>query len=374
MFAGEEEQMRWSFTVGRVGETVVRIHVTLVVLLAWYAWGGWRVAGAQGAVDQLLFIALLFLSVLLHEFGHIRAARHYGIPTPDVILTPIGGVARIARMPDKPIQELVIALAGPLVTLAIAVLLGAAILLTSGSTALAPRSAYDVSLWSALLWTNVILLVFNLIPAFPMDGGRVLRAVLASRIGMVRGTRIAARVGQVLAVVLAIVGMQYNVFLVLIAVFVFLGAEAEYEQVQTRHLAGDLTAGRLTVTDLRVLPPSTRLDQAISLLTRSDQRCFPVLDDTGHLLGIITRDDLLRGVTESGLEAPVTAAMVPPEVTGTIPIGMPFEEAVARLYEHKRDALPVLGPDDRFVGLITRDNVTDVLLVQRMRRAAAGNT
>jgi CBS domain-containing protein len=116
-----------------------------------------------------------------------------------------------------------------------------------------------------------------------------------------------------------------------------------------------------------------QLDQAISLLTRSDQRCFPVLDDSGHLLGIITRDDLLRGVTESGLEAPVTAAMVPPDVTGTIPIGMPFEEAVARLYEHKRDALPVLAPDGRFVGLITRDNVTDVLLVQRMRRPLPGN-
>jgi Zn-dependent protease/CBS domain-containing protein len=370
MFAGEEEQMPWSFTVGRVGETVVRIHLTLVMLLVWYAWEGWRVAGAQGAVDQFLFIALLFVSVLLHEFGHIRAARRYGIPTPDVILTPIGGVARIARMP---MQELVIALAGPLVTLVIAVSLALVILLREGSGALTALWGSDLSIWTALCWTNVVLLVFNLIPAFPMDGGRVLRALLASRIGMVRGTRIAARVGQVLAVVLAMVGLQYNIFLVLIAAFVFLGAEAEYEQVKTRDLAGDLTAGRLTVTDLRILPPSMQLDQAISLLTRSDQRCFPVLDDSGHLLGIITRDDLLRGVTESGLEAPVTAAMVPPDVTGTIPIGMPFEEAVARLYEHKRDALPVLAPDGRFVGLITRDNVTDVLLVQRMRRPLPGN-
>jgi Zn-dependent protease/CBS domain-containing protein len=373
MFAGEEEQMPWSFTVGRVGETVVRIHLTLVMLLVWYAWEGWRVAGAQGAVDQFLFIALLFVSVLLHEFGHIRAARRYGIPTPDVILTPIGGVARIARMPDKPMQELVIALAGPLVTLVIAVSLALVILLREGSGALTALWGSDLSIWTALCWTNVVLLVFNLIPAFPMDGGRVLRALLASRIGMVRGTRIAARVGQVLAVVLAMVGLQYNIFLVLIAAFVFLGAEAEYEQVKTRDLAGDLTAGRLTVTDLRILPPSMQLDQAISLLTRSDQRCFPVLDDSGHLLGIVTRDDLLRGVTESGLEAPVTAAMVPPDVTGTISIGMPFEEAVARLYEHKRDALPVLAPDGRFVGLITRDNVTDVLLVQRMRRPLPGN-
>jgi stage IV sporulation protein FB len=269
MFAGEEEQMRWSFTLGRVGETVVRIHLTLVVLLAWYAWEGWRAAGFRGAVDQFLFIALLFLSVLLHEFGHIRAARRYGIPTPDVILTPIGGVARIARMPDKPMHELVIALAGPLVTLLIAAALAVGVTLTSGWQALTTASFAGYSLWAALCWTNVILLLFNLIPAFPMDGGRVLRALLATRIGMVRGTRIAARTGQVVAVVLAIVGLQYNIFLVLIAAFVFLGAEAEYEHVKTRDLAGDLTAGRLTVTDLRILSPSMRLDQAISL-ARSD--------------------------------------------------------------------------------------------------------
>jgi Zn-dependent protease len=187
MFAGEEEQMRWSLTVGRVGETVVRIHLTLVVLLAWYAWEGWRVAGARGAVDQFLFIALLFVSVLLHEFGHIRAAHRYGIPTPDVILTPIGGIARIARMPDKPVQELVIALAGPLVTLLIAAALGAILLVGSPSGSLAALGSGEISLWTALFWTNVILLVFNLIPAFPMDGGRVFRALLASRIGMVRG-------------------------------------------------------------------------------------------------------------------------------------------------------------------------------------------
>jgi stage IV sporulation protein FB len=369
MFAGEEEQMRWSFTVGRVGETVVRIHVTLVVLLAWYAWEGWRRAGARGAVDQLLFIALLFLSVLLHEFGHIYAARRYGIPTPDVILTPIGGVARIARMPDRPMQELVIALAGPAVTFAIAVAIGAALVLGSGTAALAPTAGNAERIWPALFLANVVLLVFNLIPAFPMDGGRVLRAILASRIGMVRGTRIAARVGQVLAVALAIVGLQSNMFLLLIAMFVFLGAEAEYEHVQTRHLAGDLTAGRLTVTDLRILAPTMRLDQAIALLMRSDQRCFPVLDDDGRLLGTITRDDLLRGVTESGLEAPVTAAMQAPEITGTVPVAMPFDEALALLYARKHDALPVVGPDGRFVGLMTRDNVTDVLLVQRMRKA-----
>ncbi|HRP09348.1 MAG TPA: site-2 protease family protein, partial [Gemmatimonadales bacterium] len=118
--------MSWSITVGRVRETVIRIHLTLLVLLAWFAWEGWRAGGLAGALEQLIFVALLFLSVLLHEFGHIAAARRYGIPTPDVLLTPIGGMARIARMPRKPREELVIALAGPAVTLLIVVVLGAA--------------------------------------------------------------------------------------------------------------------------------------------------------------------------------------------------------------------------------------------------------
>lgn len=366
--------MRWSFTVGRVGETVIRIHVTLLLLLAWYAWGGWRMAGVGGAVEEIVFIALVFVSVLLHEFGHIRAARHYGIPTPEVLLTPIGGLARIARMPEKPRQELVIALAGPLVTLAIVLAVGGGVLVVAGEQALLPESVVDVPLWTAITWINVFLLAFNVLPSFPMDGGRVLRALLAMRLGMVRGTRIAARVGQAFAVVFAIVGLQYNIFLVVIAAFVFLGAEAEYDAVQTRAVAGDLTAQRLTVTDVRVLHPATRLDEAIRLLTRSDQRSFPVLDDSGHLLGILTRDEMLKGVTEAGLDAPVTVAMAPPEVTGTIALGLGFEDAVQALWQSKRDALPVVDAGGRFAGLMTRDNVTDVLLVQRLRQQLGAGT
>lgn len=370
MFGREEEQMRWSFIVGRVGETVVRIHLTLVVLVAWYAWTGWRLAGVQGAVDQFLLIGLLFVSVLLHEFGHILAARRYGIPTPDVLLTPIGGVARIGRLPDRPLHEFVIAVAGPLVTLALALLLAGGVWFTEGQEALRLREYGDWSLLAALCWVNVVLLAFNLIPAFPMDGGRMLRAGLSRWLGLVRGTRIAARVGQALAIGFAIIGLQYNPFLLLIAIFVFLGAEAELEHVQTRALAGDLTAGRLTVTDLRVLSPTLRITEAIGILTRSDQRAFPVLSDDGRLLGIVTRDELLRGVGTAGLDAPITEAMSTPDETGTIAVGSPFDEAVGRLYEGRRDAMPVVDATGRFVGLLTRDNVTDILLIRQLRQQA----
>jgi len=217
-----------------VGETQVRVHLTMIVLVGWYAWSGWKLAGSSGALDQVVFIVLLFGSVLLHEFGHIFAARHYGIGTPDVLLTPIGGLARISRMPDSPRHELVIALAGPLVTLVIALLIIGAFVAFGMQARIDPAGAIDLSLWSALLAANVVLLLFNLIPAFPMDGGRVLRAILASRIGMVRGTRIAARIGQAVAIGLAVLGMRSSPMLLLIAGFVFLGAQAELNAVTLR--------------------------------------------------------------------------------------------------------------------------------------------
>jgi stage IV sporulation protein FB len=365
--------MRWSFAIGRIGETVIRIHITLLLFLAWFAWGGWQLDGARGAVDQLTFIALLFVSVLLHEFGHIGAARHYGIPTPEVLLTPIGGLARIARMPDSPRQELVVALAGPLVTLLIAVGLAIAVALSEGSYMLRPPMRLQMSLMAALYWTNLILLGFNLLPAFPMDGGRVLRALLASRIGLLRGTRIAARIGQAVAIAFAILGLQSNPMLLLIAAFVFLGAEAEYEAVKTRQLAGDLTAGRLTVTDVRTLRPEARLDDAIRLLTTSDQRAFPVVDAAGHFVGLLTRDDMLRGVAAAGLAGPVSEAMVPPEISGVVPVSMGFELAVQQLFASKREALPVVDQEGRLVGLMTRDNVTDVLLVKQLKQQLQGS-
>ena len=367
------ERAGWSVRVGSVGETRIRIHLTMVLLVAWYAWDGWQAEGAAGAVDQVAFIVLLFVSVLLHEFGHIFAARHYGIGTPDVLLTPIGGIARIARMPDRPMHELVIALAGPLVTLVIV----AALVVTfvvGGRGSLVPAGGFlDLPLWSALLYTNVVLLLFNLIPAFPMDGGRVLRALLASRMGMVRGTTIAARVGQAFAVALAGLGVFYSPMLLLIAGFVFLGAQAELEAVQVKVLGGDLTADRLIVTDVRVLREDATLASAITLLTRSDQRAFPVVDDDGRLVGLLTRDDLLRGVAEAGMHGSVMVAVGPSVGAGAVRLGTAFEESMQRLAESKRDALPVIDDAGHFVGLITRDNVTDVLLVERLRRGGASH-
>ncbi len=355
----------WSISLGRVGETRVRVHATLILLLAWYAWEGWQDAGAAGAADELAFLVLLFLSVLLHEFGHIFAARHYGIGTPDVLLTPIGGVARIANLPDRPREELVIALAGPAVTLVIVLLTGVAVGLRSGFVL--PQEFGNLPLLESLCWTNLILLVFNLIPAFPMDGGRVLRALLASRLGLVRGTRIAARVGQVVAVGFAILGFNGAPMLLLIALFVFLGAQAELQMVQQRHVSNEQTAARLTTTDVRVLAPHRRLQDVVALFAHGQQSAFPVTSPAGELLGVLTRDDVLHGIAVHGVDAPVASAMVPPRDDHVVQVDAPLLAAAQQLFASDREALPVIDADGRFVGLITREHVTDVLLVRQLR-------
>ncbi|MEI6032705.1 MAG: site-2 protease family protein [Verrucomicrobiae bacterium] len=218
--------MKWSYRIARVAGIDVRIHITFLLLLAWFAWMDWRAGGVEGAMVGAGFTLLLFLCVLLHEFGHSFAARAYGIRTPDITLLPIGGVARLERMPDKPVQELVVALAGPAVNVLIALVL----IVAFG----VKISLSGESLASKILAVNLILVAFNAIPAFPMDGGRVLRALLAMRLDHVLATTIAARVGQILAVGFAVVGYFEAPMLFFIAAFVFSGAQQELAYARFR--------------------------------------------------------------------------------------------------------------------------------------------
>ena len=221
--------MPWSIVVGRVAGTAIRIHITFLMLLAWIGFSAWRSGGEQAALQSLAFICSLFLCVLLHEFGHITMARRFGIQTPDVTLLPIGGVASLERMPEKPSQELAVALAGPAVNVVIAIVLFGFL----GATLPDDISKIDdprLGLLAKLAGANVFLVLFNMIPAFPMDGGRVLRAVLAMRMGPQRATRIAAKIGQGLAFGLGFLGLFGNPMLIFIAIFVYVAAAGESQE------------------------------------------------------------------------------------------------------------------------------------------------
>jgi len=355
--------MKWVYTIGRVAGTEIKVHLTFVLFLAWYALSGYREGGPIGAFVAALLLLALFACILLHEFGHILVARRFGVRTPDVILLPIGGVARLERIPDEPRQELLIALGGPAVTLLIAAVLCALLLLTGQGFTVGPLRAGEAFL-AVLMKVNVYLLLFNLIPAFPMDGGRALRALLASRMGLLRGTRIAATLGQGLAVIGGLYGITaQQPFLVLIAFFVFLGATAEAEAIETRAAGDGLQVSQMMVTNFRTIPIYATLADAVDLLLSGEQREFPVVDNNGRIEGILTRDNLIRGLSTLGPGGRVSEAMTPgvPVVQQTLS----FREALERLRTSRLPALPVVDPAGALVGLLTSDNITDLLLVQR---------
>jgi stage IV sporulation protein FB len=357
--------MQWSYRIGRIAGTDIKVHVTFLLVVAWWAFIGYSQGGPGAALISALALLALFACVLLHEFGHILMARRFGVRTPDVILLPIGGVARLERIPDEPKQELLIALAGPAVTLAIAVILYL-VLRLSGSPGEVFQLSEQQPFLAFLVTVNVYLLLFNMIPAFPMDGGRVLRAILASRLGMVRGTRIAATLGQMLAVLGGLYGLtRPEPLLVLVAFFVFIGANAEAASVETRAAGEGLQVRQMMVTDFRTVPVYATLNQAVELLLSGEQREFPVVDNLGRTEGILTRDNLIRGLSQRGPSSTVSEVMTTgvPTVTPTLS----FQEALDRLRASRLPALPVVDLGGALVGLLTLDNITDLLLVRRAR-------
>jgi stage IV sporulation protein FB len=357
--------MGWTITLGRVAGTEIKVHLTFFILVVFWAMAGYQQAGPAGAVAACLLLFALFACVLLHEFGHILMAGRFGVRTPDVILLPIGGVARLERIPDEPRQELLIALAGPAVTLAIVVALYAVLALGGNPPQLGELDP-DGPFLETLLRVNFYLLVFNLFPAFPMDGGRVLRALLASRLGLVAGTRIAARFGQASAVVAGLYGLSTGQpLLALVALFVFLGAGAEAAAVETRAAGEGLNVAQMMVTHFRAIPVHATLSDAVELLLSSEQREFPVVDNWGRVEGMLTRDNLIKGISQRGPSSTVGEAMTA-QVQPVSP-GLGFQEALQRLRSSGLPALPVVDEAGRLVGLLTLDNITDLLLVRRAR-------
>lgn len=232
--------MTWSYRIARIAGIDVKIHLSFVLLPVIFGYLGWRQGGPAAAGESILFIFLLFVCVVLHEFGHALAGRRFGIRTPDITLLPIGGVARMERIPEKSSQELAIALAGPAVNVLIAAVLGVVLATTGGIFFITPEKWRTIC--QNLMSINLALVVFNLVPAFPMDGGRVLRAVLGFFLPFTTSTRIAARTGQVMAVLFVIGGILWNPMLLLIAFFVFNGARQEIDYIRQREECDALVA------------------------------------------------------------------------------------------------------------------------------------
>jgi Zn-dependent protease/CBS domain-containing protein len=353
--------MNWSWKVGQLAGIELRIHATFLLLLGW-VWVSYWIAGKsiEAMVAGVGFIVALFACVVLHEMGHALAARKFGIQTRDITLLPIGGLARLQRMPEEPRQELWVALAGPSVNVAIAAILAGGLALTHGWAPFSQLSVVSGSLVERLLLANISLVLFNLIPAFPMDGGRVLRAVLASRMTYARATRIAASTGQALAMVFGFVGLFTNPMLLFIGLFVWIGASQEAGAVQTRSALSGTPAQAAMLSNFEELQSGDTLADAVRLTLRGSQHDFPVLD-AGRVTGILTRNDLLVALAAYGQDHPVTAVMRH-EFLIAEPTEM-LEIVFQRLQECDCHTMPVVH-DGRLVGLITMDNLGEYLLIE----------
>lgn len=353
--------MSWSWKICRIAGIPIYIHWTFLILIAWviyvHAMAGHDLAAIAEAVG---FVLALFGCVVLHELGHALAAKRYGVPTADITLLPIGGIARLQRIPENPAEELVVALAGPAVNLVIALGLFAMGVRWLGDPE-NPQLLIEMAFLPKLQLVNIFILLFNLLPAFPMDGGRVLRALLALRLEYARATRIAAWIGQFMAVLFGFLGLAAgNPFLLLIALFVWIGAGTEATQVQQRMMLGDARVRDAMLTDYQILDPSDTLSRATELLLAGSQVDFPVLSD-GRPVGLLTRSALLNGLSKAGGSARV-ADFLQVEL-GVVEADSMLVSAVARLRESESPCLQVVDQDE-LVGLLTLENIGELLMVR----------
>lgn len=353
--------------IGRVAGIDLRLHWSFLLLLGWIA----VVALLQGqgwdaVVASLALVAAVFGCVILHELGHALAARQFGIATRDITLLPIGGLARLERLPQEPRRELWIALAGPLVNVVLAGLLWMAIV-AAGFARGAVLDTLGVrtegGFLGQLMWVNVWLFAFNLLPAFPMDGGRVLRALLAMRMDYARATELAAGIGQAVAVLFAIGGLFINPFLLLVALLVFVTADTEAKDVQLESALRGLCVGHAMMTDFQVLQPDDSVRSAAQLLLAGSQQDFPVADRAG-VRGVLTRRDIVAALGRKGKEMVVAAAMTPIEEPLTEQVRL--SEAMQRMRELGGVALPVVR-SGRMVGLLSGENIGELLMLRAAR-------
>ena len=340
----------------------MRLHITFLMLLAWVAVTDYVTGGMAAALDSFAFIMLVFLCVTLHEFGHIAMGRRFGVKTPEVILSPIGGIANMERIPEKPSEELLVAIAGPLVNVAIVIVMMAIF-------GLDPRQAGTVDFTTAplaqrLLVVNVMLVLFNLIPAFPMDGGRMLRAVLAMFMEARKATAVAARIGQVFAFIFVITGLvNANYILLLVGVFIYIAAASEEQSAAFRGFASRLKVRDAMEASPVTLSASAPLSQAIETLLASPQREFPVLDGS-RLVGLLDRNAMLAGLRDLGAEAAIGNAMA--EARPALP-DEPLVDAFTRMRTSGAAAAVVVGPSGQVIGLLTQENVAEMMMIESAR-------
>jgi Zn-dependent protease/predicted transcriptional regulator len=352
--------MSWSLRLCKVAGIRVQVHFTFLIFMAWIVLSGLIAGKSQQVIwANTAFMLGLFGCVVLHEFGHALTAKRYGIQTKDITLLPIGGVARLEKMPDDPRQELWVALAGPAVNIVIAVVLWTWLQVTRGGLNVAQIDLTSGTFAERILLVNISLVVFNMLPAFPMDGGRVLRALLARRLNYTRATQIAASLGQGMALLFGVVGFFYNPMLLFIALFIWLGAAQEAGMALMKSALDGIPVSAAMMTQFETVAPGDSLKQVTRLILSGSQKDFPVVDGD-KVVGVVTRDDLLKGLAQT--DPPPVSEIMRRDIALAEASDM-LESALQRLQQSACPTMPVLH-DQRLVGLLTAENLGEFLMVR----------
>ena len=352
--------MKWSWKIGTFRGIQLKVHTTFLLIIFWVVYN--HLSKGDDIITTLIgvaFVIALFACVVMHEFGHALTARRYGIKTRDITLLPIGGIARLEKMPDDPRQELWVALAGPAVNVAVAFIIYSLLKISSHPVHFEEYNMVSGSFLINLMVLNIVLVVFNMLPAFPMDGGRVLRALLALRMNYVRATDIASKIGQGMAAMFALIGIFYNPFLVIIALFVWMGAAQEAGMVKMKSSIWNVTVSRAMITNFSSLNPSDTLAKAVNLTLSGAQEDFPVVENS-RLVGMVRKNDLLHALSSGNINEYVRDAMTT-DIQYTSPDEL-LNRAVVLLQNNQFNTIPVVK-SGALVGMLTRENVNEFLLL-----------
>lgn len=361
--------MKWSFKLGRFLGIDVYIHLTFLLLLAFIGATHWAAGQTlTAAFSGVLFFVLLFVCVLLHEYGHALMARRFGIGTRDITLLPFGGVAHLEKMPSKPSQELWVALAGPAVNVAIAIVLAAWLTLSGTWEPISALGPTEGNMIERMLAVNVGLVMFNMLPAFPMDGGRVLRALLAMKLDYTRATSIAATVGKCMAVVFVILGLMGNPMLLIIAFFVWTGATQEAGAVRVKSSFNGVTVREAMLTDFMSLAPTATLGDVSRLILAGSQQDFPVVEN-GRVVGMLLSEGIFAAIKEHPADTSVEVVMRTD--FDTLEEGEMLDEALGQLRHEQGLTAPVMRKGV-ISGLLTAENLSELHLLRSATSAHHG--
>ncbi len=359
--------MRWSWKIGDVAGISLYVHVTFWVLILFILFMNWSHGhNLVTAFYGVAFVLVIFGCITLHELGHALAAHRFGVRTRDITLLPIGGLARLERMPDDPMQELWVALAGPAVNIGIAALLYVVMVSAGAGVSFQQFEWFGGNFLNKLMMVNLWLVVFNMIPAFPMDGGRVLRSLLARKLEFGKATRISARIGQGIACAFGLAGLFSDPFLIFIALFVWSGAEQEASAARLHVSVGDIPVQRVMLRDFHTLRPDDTLGDAANHVLLGWREDFPVVFGD-RVLGMLTREDMTRNLARSGPGTRVRDSMR--RDIATVDPRMRLEHALVMIRECNCRSLPV-EHEGRLVGLLTLDNVGEFLSIHSALRQA----